>query len=212
MCWSPLDSKDAFDRFFSQNWVSKPVSNVWELLVVAPFNLVRTSFIMIVVRCRRSVLQCFLEVEFLGLREPCSRWFSPPVVVLKVDVVELRVRLRCFVALIESLGDVALFIKVLRSHLGNMQVDEVGVVCVDVHHLVFIVSINVNGILNREMLMRQDHIWMAMLIAWGCHVEQLQIPVFLLLVDLEEEVFLRDYLVVGLSSKSFSRDLVLEFD
>ena len=53
---------------------------------------------------------------------------------------------------------------------------------------------------------------MAVLVSGGLEVVKLQVPLLLLLVDLEEEVFPRDDLVVGLRGESLLRNLVLELD
>ena len=100
--------------------------------------------------------------------------------------------------MVESLGDVVLRIQIIRSHLRNVHINQVGVVSIEINHLVFVIPIDIDWMLNVEVLVRQDDIRVAIFISRSVHVEKLQIPVPLLFVDLEEEVFLGDHLIVGL--------------
>ena len=126
--------------------------------------------------------------------------FSPSVVVLKVNVVKLWVTSSSGLLLVESFWDVTLLVEILWSDLGDVHVDQIGIVGINVQHLVSIVSVNVNWVLNMEVFMWKNHMWMTMLVSRSFHIENLQIPVFFLLIDLEEEVFPGNYLVVGLCS------------
>ena len=83
---------------------------------------------------------------------------------------------------------------------------------INVQHLVLVVAVDIDGVLNIEDFVGQDDLWVAVLVSRGLEVVKLQIPLLLLLVDLEEEVFPRDDLVVGLSGESLLRNLVLELD
>jgi hypothetical protein len=67
MCWRSLDTQDALNRFFSENWVAKSISNMREFLIISPFDFELTSLIVIVVTGGWSVLQLLLEVDFLSL-------------------------------------------------------------------------------------------------------------------------------------------------
>ena len=108
--------------------------------------------------------------------------------------------------------DVALGIEVVWSDLRDMHINEVGVVRVNVQHLVLVVAVDIDGVLNIEDFVGQDDLWVAVLVSRGLEVVKLQIPLLLLLIDLEEEVFPRDDLVVGLGGESLLRNLVLELD
>ena len=154
MCWGSFKTNNTLNRFLSQDWISESVCYMWELLIVAPFNLILIALIMIVVRSRRSILQGFLMVQLLSLWEPCPCWLPPPVVVFEVHVVKLWVWLVCHSFLIESLGDVALCIQIVRSHLRNVHIDHVGVVAIDIKHLLLIIPINIDWMLNVEVLVR----------------------------------------------------------
>ena len=134
------------------------------------------------------------------------------MVVLEVDVIKLWIANCCVLELVEPLGDVALGIKVVRSDLSNVHIDQVGVVSVDVHHLLLIAAIDIDWVLYIEDFVRKDHIGVTMLVSRGVHVIKLQVSLFLLLIDLEEEVFPRDHLVVGVCGESLLRNLLLEFD
>lgn len=87
MCWSSFKTNNTLDWFFTQYWISKSVSNMWELLIIAPFDFILVTLVMIVVRSRRPILQGFLMVQLLSLREPCPCWLPPSVVVFEVLVV-----------------------------------------------------------------------------------------------------------------------------
>ena len=212
MSWGSLNTQNALYWLFSQDGVAKPVSHMWELLVVTPLDFVRATLVVIVVTSRWSILELFLVVELLCLGEPGPGWLSPPVVVLKVDVFELWIALCGVLELVEFLRDVALGIEVVWSDLRDVHINQVRVVRVNVQHLVLIVAVDVDGVLHIEDLMWQDDLWVAVLVSGGLEVVKLQIPLILLLVDLEEEVFPRDDLVVGLSGESLLRNLVLELD
>jgi hypothetical protein len=119
------------------------------------------------------------------------------MVVLEVNVIKLWVACRCVLELVESLWDVALGIKVVRSDLSNVHINQVGVMSIDVHHLFLVVTVNIDWVLHIEDFVRENHIWVTMLVSWSFHVKELQVPLFLLLINLEEEVFPCDDLVVG---------------
>ena len=108
--------------------------------------------------------------------------------------------------------DETLLFQVLRADLRNVHVDEVGVVPVDLHHLVGVLAVDVDVVVGADVLVGQDRLWLAELVAWGIHVGNLQVASLLLLINLEEEVLLGDHLIVGILSELLSADLVFEFD
>ena len=108
--------------------------------------------------------------------------------------------------------DVALLLQILRADLRDMHIDQVSVVSIDLHHLIGVLAVNVDVVVGADMLVRQDRLWLAVLVAWSIHVGNLQVASLLLLIDLEEEVLLGDHLVVGILSKLFSANLIFEFD
>lgn len=60
MCWCTLNTKDALDRLFPKDWVAKTLSNVRELLLSSPLNiLLMTTTIRVVIKW--SLCQLFLE-------------------------------------------------------------------------------------------------------------------------------------------------------
>ena len=102
--------------------------------------------------------------------------------------------------MVESFWDVALCIEVLRSYLGNMHVNHIGVKAIDIEHLVLVITINVNWMLDMEMFVWKDYLWLAIFVSGGTHIINLEIPVFLGLINLEEEILSRNDLIVSLSS------------
>ena len=176
---------------------------MWELLIITPLDFVLVSLIVIIVCGGWAIIQSFLVVKFLSLREPGSCWFSPSVIILKVDVFQLGIGFVHNGILVESFWDVALCIEILRSDLGNMHVNHVRVKTVDIKHLVLVITINVNWMLDMEMLVWKDYLWLTIFVSWGGHVVNFEIPVFLSLINLEEEILSCNDFIVGLSSKSF---------
>ena len=92
------------------------------------------------------------------------------MVVLKVHVFKLWVARCCVLELVESLWDVALSIKVVRSDLSNVHINHVRVMSVYVHHLLLVVAVNIDWVLHIEDFVRKDNIRVAMLVSWGLHV------------------------------------------
>lgn len=88
--WGTLETENALNWLLTKDWVSETGSNVWELLLISPLNLVFVSLIVIVVRSHWSGIELLLEVDLLSLREPSTGWLSPSVVVLEVHVVEME--------------------------------------------------------------------------------------------------------------------------
>lgn len=82
-----FETEDSLDWLFFQDWVAETVSNVGEFLLIAPLDIVFRAAAVIVVGCCGRVSLCFLEVEFLGLREPGTGGLTPSVVVFEEAVV-----------------------------------------------------------------------------------------------------------------------------
>lgn len=205
-----LDAEDALDGFFSKDGVAEPVCDVGELLVIAPLNLVLRSLVVIVVTCGRSVFEGFLEVDFLGLRHPGACGLSPPVVVLKEAVVQVRVPILSVVLLVEASRDVALLVKVLWPDLCDVQVDDVGVVAVQLPQLVALEARRVHQVVVTHVLVRNHVLRLAELVARGLDIVDLVVSVLLGLVDLEEERGLRDDFGVGLLGERLLVQLVFK--
>lgn len=93
-----------------------------------------------------------------------------------------------------------------------MHVNQVGIVSVYFHHLVWVLPIDVDIVVRADVLVRQDHLWFAILVPWRLHVCNLEVTSLLLLIDLKEEVFLGDDLLIGALGEFFALDLVFEFD
>lgn len=108
--------------------------------------------------------------------------------------------------------DVALFNEVLRSDLSNVHVNQVSVMTVDFHHLILVVTIHVNIVIWRDMLMRKNNLWLSVLVSWSIHVCKMHVASFFLLINLKEEIFFGDHLIVGALSKFFSRNLIFKFN
>jgi len=83
---------------------------------------------------------------------------------------------------------------------------------VNLHHLIRVLTVNVDVVVGADMLVRQDHLWLTELVARSIHIGNLKITSLLLLIDLEEEVFLGDNFVIGSLGKFLSTNLIFEFD
>ena len=132
------------------------------------------------------------------------------MVILKVDVLQLRIGLVHDCILVESFWDVALCIEILRSDLSNMHVNHIGVKTIDIEHLVLVITINVDWMLDMEVFVWKDHLWLSIFVSWGSHIVDFEIPVFLSLINLEEEILSSNDFIVGFSSKSLTRHLTFE--
>lgn len=101
-----FNTEDSLNRLFTEDWVSETVSNVRELLIISPFLLVFSSFVVIVMSGGGAVVKGLLVVDFLGLGEPGTCWLSPSVVVLKELVLQVIIVFLGVINLVESLWDV----------------------------------------------------------------------------------------------------------
>ena len=66
--------------------------------------------------------------------------------------------------------DVALLLQILRADLRDMHIDQVSVVSIDLHHLIGVLAVNVDVVVGADMLVWQDRLRLAELVAWGIHV------------------------------------------
>ena len=209
-----FDSDNTLDRLLSKDLVTETSSNVRELLVITPFNLPLVTLIVIVMCGSGSGIKSLLLVDLLSLGEPGAGGLSPSMIELKVDVLETgadHVRLGMS-DLVELGRDVALLFEVLRADLGDVHINEVGVVTVDLHHLVLVVTIDINVMVGADVLVGENVLRLAVDVSWSSHVTDLQVALLLLLIDLEEEVFLGNDLIVGALSELLAGDLVLELN
>ena len=207
-----FDSKDALNGLFTEDGVAKACCYVRELLVISPFDFPFVTSIVIVVACCWPIIKHLLVVDLLGLGVPHAIWLPPSVIELKVDVVQMVIDSLLMSNLVQMAWDVALLIKVLGSDLSDVHIDHVGIVTVNLHHLVLVIAINIDVVVRRNVLMWQDAAWLSVLVAGSLHVPYLQVTALLLLIDLEEEVLLGDDLLVGVLCKLLTRDLVLELN
>ena len=134
------------------------------------------------------------------------------MVELEIDVVQMTVDRFTVSDLIVLCGYVAFFLEIFWANLCNMHVNHVGVMTINLHHLLFVVAVHIDVVTGADVLMWQDILGFAVLVAWGLHVPNLQIAGLFLLVDLEKEVLLSDNLFISLLSKFFSSNLVFEFN
>lgn len=133
-----FDTENSLDRLFTHDRVSLTVSDMGELLVLSPLDLMLSSTIVIVMSSGRSILEVLRVVNFLSLGEPGSGWLSPSVVVLKELVIEVIINLFFRVSdLVESGRNIAEGIKAFRTDLSNVQVNHIAVVSVNVHEFIF---------------------------------------------------------------------------
>ena len=154
MSWCSFDANDALNGLLTKHGEAKAGSDVRELLIVPPLDLPLVTSIVIVMARRCSVLKSLLEVDLLSLGEPGAGGFSPAVIELKVDVVKMAVSVLGVRNLVVLSRDVALLVEVLGADLGDVHIDHVSVVTIDLHHLVLIITIDVDVVTRAGVLMR----------------------------------------------------------
>lgn len=93
-----------------------------------------------------------------------------------------------------------------------MHIDQVSIVTIDFNHLVWIIAININVVVSTDMLVGQNARWLSELVSWSIHIGEMQVASLLFLINLEEEVFFSDNLIIGTLSKFLAGDLVFEID
>lgn len=116
-------SEYPLNRLLSELWVAQTSGNVWEFLVLTPFNLESGTLVVIVMRGGWAVLESLL-VLLIIISQICVGWLAPSVVELKILVVQVLIGLQCEVMLCEPCGDVALFIQVFGPDLGNVKINK----------------------------------------------------------------------------------------
>lgn len=85
-----------------------------------------------------------------------------------------------------------------------MHVDHVRVVSIDLHHLVLVLTINVDVVVGADVFVGQDNSRLSKLVSWCLHVVHFQVLCFLLLINFEEEVLLCDDFFVSILSHLLS--------
>lgn len=91
-----------------------------------------------------------------------------------------------------------------------MQVNQI---CVVAEQLPLLLLSNAGGVqvvALADVLVRQDHLWLAVNVAWGFHVVQCQVVFGFVLIHLEVEVFPGDNFVVSGALESLLINLALE--
>jgi hypothetical protein len=83
-------------------------------------------------------------IDLLSLRKPRARWLSPPVVILKVHVVQIFIRVINTITLVVPGWNVALLVEVFWPDLSDMHVNQEGVMTIDLHQLLLVVAVNIN--------------------------------------------------------------------
>lgn len=165
-----------------------------ELLVFSPFNIPLGALIIPVMKSG-SVCKGFLMVYLLSLREPCASRFTPSVIVFKEHVIKMHVWITGYFHLVEMSRNVTQFIQILRSNLTDVQIDHVAVICVNLEHLIFIQTICVHPVGYVNVIMRQHHRGMSVVIPWCLCVVYLNVLSTFVFVDFEEKVWLRFHFI-----------------
>ena len=183
-----FNSENAFDWLLPKNGISESVSDMGELLIVAPINLVFVTSVVIVMSSCGSVLQHLLVIEFLSLREPGACGFSPSVVVFEEAVVEMSVSLHREFNLVKALWNVTFRVEVFGPDLSDVKVNQVAVVAVKLKQLITFEASCVDVVLNVNVLMRQNVMGLSVLVTWRVDVVNFKVGLLFVLVDSEEKV------------------------
>lgn len=135
MCRGSFDTKDFFDGLLAEYGVAESVSNVRELLVFSPLDIVDGSPVSGVVSNWLVGLSLFPVLQ-VG-RSIRVRGFSPSVEVLEVLVIQIiwaqSVVLRLQVFVLETGRYVAFFIQIVGSDLGDVEIDHVLIVGINLN-------------------------------------------------------------------------------
>jgi hypothetical protein len=141
---------------------TKSCSNVRELLVFGPFNVVLGTLVVVVVVSNGLVSELLLEVK-LNLHLLASG-FSPPVVVLEEHVVQVQRLNEVGVYLVEMRWNVALLLDNTRTHLSNVHINHQAVVAVNLEEFVFSQILGVHEVLDVHMFVRKNHVGVSELV------------------------------------------------
>lgn len=112
--------------------------------------------------------------------------------------------------LIESLGNITLLIKVLRTHLGDVQVNEVREVAIQLPLLITFKTSSINVVISTNVFVRDNVLRFAIFVTGGLNIMDLEVSVLLGFIYLEEEVLFRDNFGVGGLGQCFLVELVLK--
>jgi len=173
MSLSSLKSYDSFDWLFSEFWVSQSCSNMREFLIFSPFNIIFVTFIVIVVISGWSVSQLFSEFKFNF--HLLSSWLSPSVIVLEEHIVQTLTILKLRVDLIHMGWDIALIINYTWSYLSNVHINHKTVVSINFKKFIFGQSFSLNIMLDIDVLVRKNNIWVSEFISWSFDVENFKV-------------------------------------
>jgi hypothetical protein len=72
-----------------------------------------------------------LVIYFLSLREPGTGGLSPSVVKVEEHVVQILILITDWLNLVEVRRNIRNLIKILRSHLTNVEIDQMAIVGID---------------------------------------------------------------------------------
>lgn len=185
-----LDTEDFFKRLLSKNRISQSIGYMRELLILGPFDIMDGSPVGGVVGDWLVRFRLFPVLE-VG-RCVAVRRFSPPVEVLEVLVVQVvrtqRVMRRVQVFVLETRRHVALLVQVLRSDLGNVQVNEISIVRVDLHQLLLGQVTHIHLLLRMHAFMGNCHRGVSVGVSGRFEVVHPFVALLLALVHGEEEV------------------------
>jgi len=132
------------------------------------------------------------------------------VVVFEEAIVQVGVEGLSTLDLVETFGDVTLVLEVFGSDLGNVKINQEGVVTVKLPLFVAFETSGIDEAFRANVLVRDNVLWLSEPIAGGLDIGDRQVTVALSLVNLEEEVLLGDNFVVGSDLKCFLIKLILE--
>jgi hypothetical protein len=198
--WGSLKTKDSFYWLLSKSWESESGSDMRELLIITPLNIVLGTLAVIVVISGWLVSKGLLELQLNGVS--LSSWFSPSVVVLEEHVVQMEIVSIGRSNLVHVWWNVANFVINAWSHLSNVHIDQETIVSVDFEKLVLSEVLGIKVVLNITMLVRKDYIRVLKFVSWSFEIVDLKILRLLVLIKTEIVVALSSYLIISISLKS----------
>jgi hypothetical protein len=197
-----LETEDLFNGLLSHNGISQAIGYVRELLLLSPLYVPLKALIVIVVMSVLSIGEGLLVVDLLSLGEPGASGLPPSVVEIEEHVVKLHISVTDWFDLIEVRRNVADFTEVLWSNLTDVKIDHMAVVSINLSDLVLGKILCVEPVLDVHVLVRKNNWRVAVMVARGLGVKDLEVLRNFVLINLEEEVRLGLDFTVNVWSKA----------
>jgi hypothetical protein len=174
---------------------------MWEFLVFSPFNIVLSSFAVVIMMSLRSCIKLGLESLF-NLVEFSMSWLSPSVEMVEEHVVKMDWISELWRIGSEVWWDIHSFLDVAWSDLSNVHIYHQGIITIDLKQFIFSEGFWIDVSLDVDPFVWKDDVWMSVFISWGFKVVNLDISIHLVFIVAEVIVALSCNLSIGVLSKT----------